>query len=57
MEQQQQQHRILGHAVGREITLEEMSEVAGGEGGLVGTRPFQLGHQTVYLDMVPDPNM
>lgn len=55
MEQQEQQHRILGHTVGREITLEEMMEVTGAEGGAVGTRPFYVGRTLLYQDMGPDP--
>lgn len=57
MEQQEQQHRILGHTVGREITLEEMMEVAGAAGGAVGTGPFYVGRTLLYMDMGPDPTL
>ncbi|XLZ71276.1 hypothetical protein ABT364_04735 [Massilia sp. SR12] len=55
MEQDDQQQRILGHTVGREITLEEMNEIAGAQGGAVGTGPFYVGRQLLYRDLGPDP--
>lgn len=61
MEQPVKQHRILGHAVGREITMQELAQVAGGDGstdgGIVGTRPFRVGNQTLYMDLGPDPSI
>lgn len=59
MEQPVKQHRILGHAVGREITKEEIEQVAGGDGRTqpVGTFPFRVGNQTLYMDMGPDPSI
>lgn len=57
MEQQQKQQRILGHAVGREITLEELTQVAGTEGGMVGTMPYGNPRNPMYLDMIPDPSL
>lgn len=57
MEQQQKLQRILGHAVGREITLEELTQVAGAEGGMVGTMPYGNPRNPMYLDMIPDPSL
>lgn len=54
MEQQEKQQRILGHAVGHEVTLEELNAVAGG--GQIGTRPFGDPRNPDYLDVIDDPN-
>lgn len=57
MEQQAKQQRILGHVVGREISQEEISQVAGGSGGQVGTRPFGTYPDISYLDVEDDPTL
>lgn len=56
---EQQQQRILGHEVGREISAEEIAQVSGatGPGHPVGTGPFYVGHTLLYRDLGPDPTI
>ncbi|XLZ71275.1 hypothetical protein ABT364_04730 [Massilia sp. SR12] len=57
MEQQEKQQRILGHAVGREITAEELAHVTGAAGGQIGTMPFGDPRNPDYLDLIDDPTL